>query len=251
MNYNRGMSKQIIERDALHVAELAAAGAVEILQQAIASKDEAIWVLAGGSSPMLAYQIIATKYAQAIEWSKVKLVLGDERCVPVDHNDSNWQQIDKIFFSKLPFDPNNLLRPLAEQGPHEAAKSYQLTIEKLPHTEQEIPQFDLVWLGIGEDGHTLSLFPGHQNLEIKDKLVIPVYDSPKPPPERISLTLRALGATQHCMIMICGATKSHVVHQINSGNTALPISRAATEIENGGGEVQWLLDSAAAGEVHS
>lgn len=251
MNYNNPMSKQIIEKDALAVAEMAATKTVNFLQQTIESNGEAIWVLAGGSSPMLAYQLIAAKYSQSIDWTKVKLVLGDERCVPTDHNDSNWFQINKVFISKLPFQPSNIFRPPAELGPHEGAKQYQLTIENLQHTEDEIPIFDLVWLGIGEDGHTLSLFPGHSNLEIKDKLVIPVYDSPKPPPERISFTLRALGSTKHCMIMVCGSAKSHVVHQIRSGNAKLPIMRAGAEIEAGGGTVEWIIDQAAAGEIHS
>jgi len=238
--------ERIIEQTGVEVAQTAAKLTVEILTEAIAAKGEAVWVLAGGTAPTATYQLLAANYADKVDWSKVKLLIGDERCVPKDHADANWQQINGVFISKLPFAPKNLLRPTAEDGPEAAAKSYQAVLETLPHNEAGVPQFDLVWVGMGEDGHTLSLFPGLPGIENTEDLVIPVHDSPKPPPERISFTLRTLGATAHYMIMATGAGKAPVLQQIAAGNHTFPVYRAAEAVENSGGSVAWLLDVAAA-----
>ncbi|HSX02329.1 MAG TPA: 6-phosphogluconolactonase [Candidatus Saccharimonadia bacterium] len=240
------MSQRIIEPSAEEVVETAARLTLSILNEAISSKGEAIWVLAGGTAPMATCALLAAKYADHLDWSKVTLLIGDERCVPADHADSSWHQIDKVFIGQLPFQPSRLLRPSAELGPEAAASAYQATLQRLPLNQAGIPRFDLVWLGLGEDGHTLSLFPGHPSFRATDELVIPVHNSPKPPPERISFTLRALQATAHCLILTTGSSKAPILQRIMAGDQTPPIAQAAAIIERHGGQVQWIVDEAAA-----
>lgn len=114
-----------------------------------------------------------------------------------------------------------------------------------------VPHFDLVWLGMGEDGHTLSLFPGYSILTNTESLVVPVRNSPKPPPDRISLTLSALSSSSNCLIMAAGSGKSDVIARVFGGDETLPIAQAAQTIEVAGGQVTWLLDTAAASQLSS
>ena len=240
------MSERIVKRDPAAIAKVAADLTVKVLREAILAKGEAIWVLAGGTAPMMAYESLAERHLHSLDWSRVTLLIGDERCVPVDHVDANWQHIHKALISRLPFAPANLLRPTAEDGPEAAAPAYEAVLRHLTLNDAGTPQFDLFWLGMGEDGHTLSLFSENEAHNHSEALVIPVHDSPKPPPERISLTFRAMQATKHCMILATGAGKAPVLRKIAAGDRSLPIMQAAETVEHGGGTVQWLLDDAAA-----
>jgi 6-phosphogluconolactonase len=239
------MSKRIIEHNADGAAQSVAQLTLGILSEAVHSKGEALWVLAGGTAPTAAYKLLASTYANQLDWSRITLLIGDERCVPAGHADSSWRYIDEVFISKLPFQPGRLLRPTAELGPEAAAAAYQATLKHLPLNKAGIPKFDLAWMGLGEDGHTLSLFPGHPSLEPTESLVIPVHNSPKPPPERISFTLRALQATAHGLILATGSGKAPILQRIMAGDHTPPIVQAAETIESHGGKVRWILDEAA------
>jgi 6-phosphogluconolactonase len=109
------------------------------------------------------------------------------------------------------------------------------------------PRLDLVWLGVGPDGHCLSLFPGFPELEVVDRAVLPVHGAPKPPPDRISLTLAALTGADRLVVLVSGAEKADAVARARAGDVGLPITRAVTTVQDAGGSVTWLLDRAAAG----
>jgi 6-phosphogluconolactonase len=218
------------------VAEAAARRTAEALGDAVRSHGEATWVLAGGTSPMAAYGILAKTYANAIDWSKVTVLMGDERCVPLTHPDSNWGQIQG-FLDALGITDENRLVPPVERGPDAAANAYEQAVF-------QIARFDVVWLGMGEDGHTLSLFPGR---EVPDaRLVCAVHDSPKPPPQRITLTFEALKKTDLCLILAAGANKAAVVADALTKGSTLPVAKAAAVVNEAGGAASWLLDEAAA-----
>lgn len=241
---------QILIKDSLQIiAETAAAMVVEALNQAISTHGSATWVLAGGTAPMGAYKVLAEQFQDKVDWSKVFVLIGDERCVPVGHADSNWTQISSVFLDKVAIPESNKLRPTYELSAEEAAAQYEQVLSSLPNNEQGIPRFDHVWLGMGEDGHTLSLFPSHPALALTQPLVIPVHDSPKPPPDRISLTLRALTNASSCVIMAAGQGKADIIAQVMDGDPTLPIVQAVNTIEANGGGVIWLLDHDAASKT--
>ncbi len=223
------------------VAHAAAEHTVETLRACIEQNGHASWVLAGGSTPLAAYSVIATVFADALDWTKVTFLLGDERIGPLDDPDNNWHAIDAILHTI----PASRLRPASDEAAEAAATRYEAALESLPKTDNGLPCFDLVWLGVGQDGHTLSLFPNHESLFPSSSLVIPVHDSPKPPRDRISLSLRALQSTKHAVILACGADKQAAVQAARSGSQ-LPIALATDIIATHGGTVTWFVDSAAA-----
>lgn len=220
------------------LAEAAASQTSEILQNAISQHGSATWVLSGGTAPEAAYRIIAQKYIDVIDWSKVTFVIGDERISAPDSPDNNWHAIEKSFLQFIPH--ATFLRPDSTKTAESGAGEYHKKLAALPQTADGLPRFDLVWLGMGEDGHTLSLFPHRPSLAPTNQLVIPVHDSPKPPADRISLTFHALGGTQHCMIIAAGENKSLIIKQILNGAN-FPITAAASIPKN----TTWLLDKAA------
>lgn len=225
------------------VADAAVLDAIATLSIAIQERGRATWVLAGGSSPMAAYKQLTTKYSDMVDWSKVTVLIGDERSVPLDDPDSNWGQIGTVLLGAGPTASMIQLRPEAELPAEEAARRYETALQNLPTDAAGTPLFDLVWLGVGEDGHTLSLFPGHPDFTPTEQLVIPVYNSPKPPATRITLTLRALEATSRAIIFAVGAGKKAALAQAMMEGK-LPIARVASHIEQYGGYVTWLFDEA-------
>lgn len=235
--------------DPAAVAHAAAEATVTHLTAALADAGTATWVLTGGTSPLAAYRILAETHPDSLDWGSVWLAIGDERCVPADHPASNWGQVRRTLLEHVPFAEYRTLHPEGELGPTAAAARYEQRLLDLPGGTTGAPTLDLVWLGVGEDGHTLSLFPGRPEAGVVDRLVIGVHDSPKPPPERISLTLGALRGTRRCLILGAGAAKAAVLGRATSGDLDLPVARAAAEIEAAGGRVTWLLDEAAGAEV--
>jgi 6-phosphogluconolactonase len=172
--------------------------------------------------------------------------MGDERCVPVTDPDSNWGQAAAALLDHVPVPASHLLRPQGELGAEEAAGAYQAALAELPPAPGGAPRLEVVWLGVGEDGHCLSLFPGRPELEVTVRLVVGVHDSPKPPPDRVSLTLAALAGVERLLVLAAGAAKAEPVARARAGDDRLPITRAVAAVRAAGGSVTWLLDRAAA-----
>jgi 6-phosphogluconolactonase len=172
--------------------------------------------------------------------------MGDERCVPVEHPDSNWGLAAAALLDHVPVPSHQLLRPPGELGPEAAADAYQAALAALPPSGAGSPRLEVVWLGLGEDGHVLSLFPDRPEVEVADRLVVAVHDSPKPPPERVSLTLAALAGTERLLLLAAGEAKAAPVARARAGDDRLPLTRAVATVRAGGGSVTWLLDRSAA-----
>lgn len=193
------------------VADVASQQILKAAQKAIAERGRFKLVLAGGTTPEKVFRLLAQSDA---DWSHWFIYYGDERCLPADHADRNSQLAIKALLGKVDIPANQIFTIEAELGPEQGAERYcDIVAKALP--------FDLVLLGMGEDGHTASLFPGHQHNE--EELVHPVYNSPKPPPERVSLSAKALSNTAELIFLITGSNKQDAVKSWRSG-ADLPVA---------------------------
>jgi 6-phosphogluconolactonase len=192
--------------------------------------------LSGGTTPKRAYELLGDMQGA---WSHVHLWLADERCVPTDHPDSNARMIDETLLSSLrAFDGPHLHPVRGELEPEDAAWLYG---RELVATMGERPVFDLVLLGMGPDGHTASLFPGRPEATAHEAPVIGVRGAPKPPPERISLTLPVLRDARFTLLLVTGEEKRDALERLRAGDEDLPPARL------GDGLDEVLCDPAAAG----
>ncbi|MBT9569129.1 MAG: 6-phosphogluconolactonase [Thiobacillus sp.] len=171
-------------------------------------------VLAGGSTPLALYRTLATRGAGDARWH---IWYGDERCLPVDHPERNSVMAEKAWLAASNIPPANR-RPIpAELGTDQAALTYGVWLAN-------VGDFDVVLLGMGEDGHTASLFPGHKWGEIPGSPdVLAVRDAPKPPPERVSLSAARLNRSTRVWFVITGSGKRHALRNWATGE-ALPVA---------------------------
>lgn len=184
---------------------------VKSAQQAIAERGIFKLVLAGGTTPEKIYRLLAETNA---DWTNWTIYYGDERCLPSNHVDRNSLMAEQALLDKVAIPREQIFTIPAELSPDIAAKQYQETIATaLP--------FDMVLLGMGEDGHTASLFPHHVHDE--NELAHAVYNSPKPPPERVSLSAKALSDSREVLFLITGANKQQAVQAWKAGEN-LPIA---------------------------
>ncbi len=225
------------------LAEAVAFRTVTVLRHALQKHGDAVWVLAGGSTPLLAYGTIVSKYAKSIDWTKVTIAMGDERMVPAKSPHNNWHTISEILRDL----PTKKLKPDSTLSAKESARDYEKKLRTLPERHNGLPRLDLVWLGVGPDGHTLSLFPAHSSLLPTNNLVIPVHDSPKPPSDRISLSLRALLGARSAMIIATGKDKQAAMTDALAKKN-LPIALANDIITTHNGLVEWFVDEASSPE---
>lgn len=214
------MSDFTILDSAEDVAAAAAADIAEALREGARSL-----VLAGGTTPQRCYELLS---GMEVAWGRVSILFGDERCVPPHHPDSNYRMAREALLDRVA--PGTVYRMPAELGPDEAAGLYA-------HVVAAVAPLDVVVLGVGEDGHTASLFPGHPALKAPG-LAVGIRDSPKPPPQRVTLTLNALQTARRVIILATGAGKADAVakakrHEVPSGMIA---------------GARWLIDRAAAGQ---
>lgn len=182
---------------------------LESAEKAIAAHGRFTIVLAGGTTPKQVYQLL--RHADA-DWSKWHVYHNDDRCLPVDHPDRNSLMAREVWLNHVTIPADQIHDIPAELGPVEGAKQYAETLKGLG-------DFDLVLLGLGEDGHTASLFPGHTWDDSVD--AFPVFNSPKPPAERISISARRLSQAREVIFLVTGAGKQEAVDNWRKG-VAIP-----------------------------
>ena len=194
--------------------------------------------LAGGSTPRSMYaQLAAAPFASMVEWSKVQVLWGDERCVPPDDKASNYRMAREALLDHVPVAAANVHRIRGEDDPNEAAAAY----------EREMQRMDLVLLGLGEDGHTASLFPGAVAAHDDPRRVIAVR-APVVPAWRVTLTPVVINAATEVAFLVAGAAKAGVVQRVLEGPRR-PHKLPAQLIAPASGRVAWFLDAAAAAEL--
>jgi 6-phosphogluconolactonase len=226
--------------------ELAEAAAQEFAAragEAIDQRGRFAVVLAGGSTPKATYEVLASDYADRIDWSNVHFFFGDERSVPPDHEDSNYRMAREALLDHVP--AGSVHRMQGELPPDEAAEAYEQELRDFFGSE-ELPRFDLILLGTGGDGHTASLFPETAALEVHDRWVVanPVL---KLETTRITLTVPVINAARAVYFLVAGEGKAGPVAEILEG-TPDPRQYPATLIQPQGGP-EWMLDRPAASEL--
>jgi 6-phosphogluconolactonase len=200
-------------------------------------------VLSGGSTPKTLYELLASEpYRSQLNWSKIEIYFGDERCVPPDHPDSNYLMAYTSMLSKLPIPPANIHRMRGEINPEAAAMEYG----KLMKADFPDSGPDLVLLGMGPDGHTASLFPGSKALNETHHRCVANFVA-KFNTWRITLTYPFLNSSKAVLMLIAGADKAAVLKEVLQGPRdiqRLPIQGIAPA-----GELSWLLDATAAANL--
>lgn len=217
-----------------HVADLAA--------QAVAERGRFTVAISGGSLPKLLFPpMVAEPLCRHIDWSTWHIFWADERCVPLTHSDSNYRLARELLFDNVSIPPAQIYPIDDSLNAAAAAIAYQKQLNQVFEPPVgEPPRFDLILLGMGEDGHTASLFPGHPLLHEKSKWVAPIFDSPKPPPERITLTLPVINHSRCIIFISTGEAKAKPLSAVIKGNSHLP----AALIEPKNGELHLFIDEA-------
>jgi 6-phosphogluconolactonase len=196
--------------DAEAVAARAAADIARELERVCAERGAAHIALSGGTTPKRTYELLAE---EPVDWAGVHLWFADERCVGPDDPESNYRLAAETLLARAEIPPERIHRMEGELGPEEGASRYAQELSaNAPSNAEKMALLDLIVLGIGPDGHVASLFPGAATLDAGEHaLCLGVHDSPKPPPERITLSLAVLRAAPHCLLLATGAGKSDAV----------------------------------------
>lgn len=216
-----------IEKDFDAASQAAADFMWKKIQLSLQSKSSCHIVLPGGNTPAKCLSLLAQK---KLPWDKIHWYLGDERCYPLGHAERNDVMLENNLWSLLPV--ANIHAIPAELGADVAANLYREVI-------RSIESFDLVFLGMGEDGHTASLFPGNRALTDL-RSVVPVYNSPKVPPERVSLGITTLKRAAVKMVLACGPGKADMLAKIKNGEP-FPV--------NSIGDIDWFVDQLAVADT--
>lgn len=182
---------------------------------------------------------------KSLDFSKWKIYFCDERYVDLSHPDSNYNAIDKNFLSKVDgIKPTNVFTIDPALPLEDAAKDYE---RKLKSSLGDAARIDLLLIGMGPDGHICSLFPGHQLLDVNDRLVASICDSPKPPPSRITFTYATVNAARCALFIVAGSGKAEVAKTVLEG--VEPATLPAGRVKLADGTVHWFMDKAAASEL--
>ncbi len=234
------------------VADAAVFLFVTLAAKAVAERGNFFCSLSGGATPLSSYRILAAPLISSkVNWGKTHVFWGDERCVPEGSGDRNDEAAMDALLRKVPIPSKNIHRVRATEP--DAAERYEsdllgafsshLPLEEpsLPPSDVHVPRFDLIMLGMGSDGHTASLFPGHPAVEEKTRLVVRVDGAPKPPPSRITFTLPLINAARHVVFLVTGKDKNVALRRVLNGDPALPASRVALR----DGTLALLADAAA------
>lgn len=242
--------------DANAMAQAAAQSFVELAKKAIATQGRFSVALSGGSTPAALYKLLASEpFVAQLAWSKIHVFWGDERCVPPDDPESNYRMANETLLSHVGLPPENIHRIRGELAPQVAAQEYEATLHKFFLDAPVARSFDLVLLGMGSDGHTLSLFPGSdatkqemillsQGTQAQQRWVVANYVE-KFSTWRITLTTLPVNAAANVLFLIAGADKANVLQKVLAQPPEPPLLPAQL-IRPTNGQLLWMIDAAAA-----
>jgi 6-phosphogluconolactonase len=200
--------------------------------------------LAGGNTPRQVYELLATeRFKNRVEWPQAYFFFGDERCVPPEHPDSNYAMAYEALISRVPIPAKNVHRMIGEGNANENARAYEAELRPF-FAGLTWPRFDLVLLGMGEDGHTASLFPDSAALKEMSRWVVATRNE-QSRQERITLTVPVFNHARRIMVLVTGKKKAQRLKEVlrsQPGSEQLPV-QAITPIK---GMLEWLVDAEAA-----
>lgn len=236
----------IICRDVDELNRDAAAQFIASANAAIARSGRFAVALSGGSTPKALYALLASSsYRDRIDWSRAHLFWGDERCVPPDHPESNFRMVREALLSKIQIPGENIHRMAGEKEPNEAAADYESELRNFfALGPGHLPRFDLILLGLGEDGHTASLFPNSAVLNEREHLVAASYVE-KFQAHRLTLTLPVINAAAQVIFLVAGQSKSAIIKEILGSDSRL-CSYPAAKVSPTDGQLKWLIAAEAA-----
>lgn len=200
--------------------------------------------LSGGSTPKIVFDVLAEEYGDKIDWSKIHFYWGDERCVSPTDDDSNYKMTVEHLFSKIEVPDENIHRILGENSPQNEAMRYANLIEINLDRVEGIPQLDLVILGMGDDGHTASIFPHELELwNAEDHCVVATH--PDSGQKRVSINGKVINAAKEVVFLVTGESKAEKVDEIHNQKEGYEKYPAAL-VHPESGKLMWFMDEAAA-----
>jgi 6-phosphogluconolactonase len=224
----------------------AAEAAVATINESVRSNGSFSIALSGGNTPRTLYRLLSTRFRDQIPWKKVHVFWGDERYVPLADPQSNYRMARESLLDAVPCPAENVHpMPTELPDPDLAAREYEKTLRN--YFSEDWPRFDLVLLGLGEEGHTASLFPGSPALNESKRWVVAVK-TPAKTALRLTLTLPAITGASNIYFLITGSNKAEALHHVLTGSPD-PKSYPASGIHRAKGTVIWWLDHAAAALV--
>jgi 6-phosphogluconolactonase len=216
---------------------------VALAAEAVVARGRFSIGLSGGSTPRALFTLLAgDDFATRIDWLNAHIFWGDERCVAPDHAESNYRMARETLLDRVPVQPEHIYRMRGEIEPAQAAAEYEQTLRLF--FAGEMPRFDLLLLGLGDDGHTASLFPGTRALQEQERWVIANY-VPKFAAWRLTLTAVAINAAAHVMFLVAGQSKAPILRDVIKGPRQ-PDRYPAQLVQPRNVPALWLADEAAA-----
>lgn len=215
------------------------------LKEILVGKETLMLALSGGSTPKSLFDYWAENPEKDIDWKKIKFFWGDERCVPPTDEQSNYKMTKEHFFDRIPVPESNIFRIYGENPPEEEANRYAEVLKTELRSENGIPSFDVLMLGMGDDGHTASIFPQEIELWNSPKLCV-VGTHPETGQKRVSLSGRAINAARNVAFLVTGENKAQKVSEIISHPAEAEKKYPAALVQPDSGDLIWFVDKAAA-----
>ena len=232
-----------LEQLSRHAAELL----VEQAAQAVRERGRFLVALNGGNTPNRLFQLLATEYRDKVDWSDVHVFWGDERCVPPDDPGSSYGQAREALLKHVSIPENHIYRVQGELAPATAATEYAQTLKLFAEDSLDFPRFDLAYLGMGEDGHTASLFPGSP-VDVTESVIPVTANYQDRPANRVTMTQRVFNQARIVVFMATGEKKANTLAEVLSDRYN-PELYPAQRIDPRDGELIWLVDKDAASKL--
>jgi 6-phosphogluconolactonase len=245
------MSEVEIFSDERELVRAEAERIVRLAKDAVGTRGRCLVALSGGSTPRPLYELLATPpYATRIEWPRMHLFWGDERCVPPDHPDSNYRMTREALIDHVPLPPENVHRIRGEDPPDQAAVAYERLLRELfGPGDAPARTFDLVLLGMGRDGHTASIFPGTAAVTEAHRWAMAVYVDKPRAMWRVTLTTVVLNAAADVTFLVAGPDKAPRLREVlqpgEESHGVLP-ARLVNPVR---GALHWMIDAAAGADL--